>query len=134
LVGCRRLGRLSGRGGPLIEGLAGGAIERIAGQAALALLDSGRLDAKELKGCLADLQALPAMPVMADKMNLAERFWFLETIMILDRDGLDYLDTLVGGAPRKKEALADFFARIVFANIDWDPALRNGNQMFDRMA
>jgi hypothetical protein len=134
-LACHRLGRLVGRGGTLIEGLVGIAIDAIASKGDVAFLDGAKLDAKQYKKCLADLQALPPMPSMADKLNLTERFWFLETIMIIDRDGLDYLETVAGG-PRRgngKNVLVSVLTNIFTARIKWDPALRICNKFYDRM-
>jgi hypothetical protein len=132
LLACHRLSRLVGRGGTLIEGLVGIAIDSVAGRADLAFLDAGQLDAKRLKKCRADLQGLPSMPLMADKLNHTERFVFLETVMIMDREGIPYLETIAGGG--EKQNLWDkMLAKIAFSNIQWDPALRNCNKLYDRM-
>jgi hypothetical protein len=132
LLACHRLGRLVGGGGTLIDGLVGVAIEAIAGRADLAFLDAGKLDAKQLRKCLADLQGLPPMPLMADKMNLTERFTFLETVMILDREGVAYFETLAGGSG-KQNFWENMLNKMTFSNIQWDPALRDFNKFYDRM-
>jgi hypothetical protein len=129
LLAGHRLGRLVGRGGTLIEGLVGVALDNLASKADLGFIDGAKLDAKQAKKCLADVQALPPMPLMADKLNLAERFWFLETVMILDRDGVDYLDSISGG--RQPNPWSGKFNKS--GNIEWDTALRNSNQFYNRM-
>ncbi len=131
LRACHRLGRLVGRGATLIEGLVGVALDAIAAKADQTLLADPKVSAKQLRQCLADLEKLPPMPPMADKVNLGERFMFLDCVMMLCRGGIQHLEGLAGGAiPRK----LDPKARRILEAIDWDPALRNGNRLYDRMA
>jgi hypothetical protein len=134
LLACHRLGRLVGRGGTLIEGLVGVAIDGIASRADLAFLDAGKLDANQLKKRLADLQDLPPMALMADKMNLTELFTFLETVMILDREGVGYLETLSTVQPDKEDPWGKLFTSVFLADIQWDTALCNINQTYNRMS
>lgn len=55
LLACHRLGRLVGRGGTLVDGLADFAIEGMATRAELAYLDRAKRDAKQLAKCARDL-------------------------------------------------------------------------------
>jgi hypothetical protein len=112
----------------LIEGLVGVAMERIASDADLGFLEHAKLDARQLKKCLADLQALPPMPVMGDKVGLAERFTFLQSVILMDRDGLGMLEMLAGKGESKMAGvpLPDV--------VNWDPVLRKGNQFYARLA
>src|SRR5437667_181551 len=111
--------------------LAGIAIETMACDADLVLLDRTKLDAKTLQSYLTDLQKLPPMPPLADVVDLFERFGFLEAVMLVNRHGFDHLGTIAGGG-----TVDDFAPGIArFAqDIDWDPALRAGNQWCDRLA
>jgi hypothetical protein len=128
LIACHRLGRLVGRGGTLIEGLVGIAIDAIAIRTDLVFLDRGKLDAKRLDACLRDLQALPPLPDVAEKIDLTERFMFLDAVMQLDRQGVNYLGALSGvtGQPNPLPGVA-------FKGIDWDPVLRDANDKYDRL-
>ena len=74
LLACHRLGRLVGRGGTLIEGLVGLALDDIACCADLSFLDCINPDAKRFQKCLSDLRELPSLPAVADKVDLGERF------------------------------------------------------------
>ena len=130
LLACHRLGRLVARGATLIELLVGIAIDTIASNADLAYLERAPLDANAIKDRLRDLQRLPPMPSAADKVDLAERFSFLDIVMMVDRGGLDYLEGLSGGPPKEPNPLM----KHVLHGIDWDPALRLANRWFDRMA
>jgi hypothetical protein len=131
LLACRRLGRLVARGAMLIEALVGIAINQIAVSAELAFLDRARLNAGQARACLRDLQRLPALPPLADKMDLGERFMFLDSVQLLQRGGLEALEGL--GAPDVPRKKPDPLARQALDAIDWDPALRTANRWFDRV-
>jgi hypothetical protein len=133
LLACHRLGRLVGRGGTLIEALVGIALDRMASDADLAFLDAGQFDAKKVKACLRDLQALPPLPSMADKLDLTERFWALEIVMLVDRDGIAYLETVTGGNA-KQDPVGAILGTWITTDVQWDPALRNMNKVYDRMS
>src|SRR5439155_19561992 len=104
LLMMHRLGRQVGRGGTLIEALVGIAIDAMTSHGDLVFLDRVKLDSQRLKRCLADLQALPPLPSAADKMDVAERFIFLDGITMLDRHGAKYLPAFGNDAPEVSEA------------------------------
>jgi peroxiredoxin/mono/diheme cytochrome c family protein len=135
LLACHRLGRLVGRGGTLIEGLIGIAIDNQAARADLAYLERVQTDAKRIESCLRDLQKLPPTPELADKVNLGERLAILDMVMSVDRRGIKYLEGLTAqGQANDSNPLGAFLAELILKDIDWDPALRNANQWYDRMA
>lgn len=133
LLTVHRLGRHVGRGGSLIEGLVGIAIDSIASEADLAFLDAAKLDAKRLKNCLRDLQALPPLPSMADKVDLGERYMFLDSVVMVDRGGIEYFD-IIGGGRGKSDVFTQALMKVLFADVDWDPGLRNANRYYTRLA
>jgi hypothetical protein len=130
LLACHRLGRLVGRGSTLIEALVGIAINAIASKAEVVYLDCARPNGKRLQRCLEDLRKLPPLPSIADKVDSGERYMFLDVIMLIDQQGANYLKILAGllGSSDIPNPLADYFLQ----DIDWDPALRNGNRWYDR--
>ena len=130
LLACHRLGRLVGRGGTLIEALVGFAIDQIASNADLVYLERADLTSEQIQDRRKDLQGLPPMPPLADKIDLEERFTYLDSAQLVRRSGLGTLDALSDGRPQKPDADAEK----ALAAIDWAPALRNGNRWFDRMA
>lgn len=135
LLACHRLARHVGRGVTLIEGLVGIAIGHIASAADLVYLDRAKADAKRLRACLRDLQSLPPMAPPADKIDLGERFIFLDTVMTLERQGSDALKGVFG--PPLGGLIPDVpvpLAEAVLKDLDWDPALRAGNRWYDRLA
>jgi hypothetical protein len=131
LVACHRLGRMVARGATLSDALVGLAIDGVAGKGDLAFLNRDKLDAKQIQMCLHDLQSLPPLLDMADKVNLYQRFEFLNSVMIIDHDGIKILEglTAVGKDKQETNPLAD----LILEGIDWDPAMRNGNRWYDRL-
>ncbi|HSQ56585.1 MAG TPA: hypothetical protein VLM40_12655 [Gemmata sp.] len=131
LLACHRLGRVVGKGGTLIEGLVGFAIEQIACRGDVVFLAHTQPDAKQIAGYLRDLAALPPLPSVVDKVDLTDRFTMLQHIMLIDRGGIDYLNSLGGGGGNRQEG--GFFAGFVLNGINWDPGLENANRWFDRI-
>jgi hypothetical protein len=129
LLACHRLGRLVGRGGTLIEALVGMAIDGLAARADLAFLAHGKLDAKRLTACLRDLEKLPPLPAVADKLDLIERFSTLETALLIDRHGARYLEGLTADRPKEPDPVVER----ALQGIAWDGALRNINLWYDRV-
>ena len=94
ILACHRLGRLVGSGACLIEAVVGYALEGIASRAELVFLDRGESIAQATRSVRGDLQSLPLLPTASDKIDLGERFIFLDIIMMIDRQGLEYLNFL----------------------------------------
>lgn len=132
LLACHRLARLTGNGGTLIEALVGMALENIARQADLAFIDAAPLDAKKLQACLADLQKLPPMPGLADKIDLTERFCALEAVTLVDRDGMKQLE-LLAGRISEPDLATKTIGNWILSGAQYDPALRKMNRFYDRM-
>lgn len=122
LLACHRLGRILSRGGTIIETLVGLAIDGVARKADLAYLSRADLNAEQARKRLADLQGLAPFASLADKVDLTERFMALNSVMILDRGEEDILSW--GSKPPRR----------LRGKVNWDPALRNINRTFDRMA
>lgn len=122
ILACHRLGRLMTRGATLIESLVGIAICQIASNATLTYLDRADLTAKQAMERLKEIQALPAMSPMADKIDLGERFMGLDALQMIRRGG-----DLDGG--EKKPTAED---RKALEAIDWTPAMRSLNTFYTR--
>jgi hypothetical protein len=129
LLACKRLGRLVARGGTLIELLVGVAVDAIGSNADLAYLERAKLSAKQIQDRMRDLRRLPPMPAAADKVDLGERFMFLDSTLMVARGGAGALEGLAGGRAPKDP---DPKVMELWKKIDWDPALRKGNQWYDR--
>ena len=139
LLACHRLGRLIARGGSLIEVLVGIAINQIANEADVAFVDHAKLTSKQVLACLDDQRKLPPMPPLADKIDLAERFMFLDMVILMARKGTALLALSQDASSIEGLALHDRIskedqakAKLFTRSVNWDPALRNANHWFDR--
>ncbi|MCS7303649.1 MAG: hypothetical protein NZ602_00895 [Thermoguttaceae bacterium] len=134
-----RLARLMAQGATLIENLVAVAIETQACQAAQRLAREGNLSAKEALAIRDTLVGLPPLPTMADKIDLGERFMYLDVVCTLARTpGTSFrlLEALEGGQSGLAgwaKRLADLLATAAGQMIDWDLLLRMGNQWYDRL-
>jgi hypothetical protein len=132
LLACHRLGRHVGKGATLIEGLVGIAIEHIASAADLAYLETAKPGVAKIAACQRDLARLPTFPPMADRIDIAERFFFLDSVMMIARGGPDMLEQLGGGkaaGPPGKNAITKAYLDA----LDWDTVMRTGNKWYDRL-
>ncbi len=136
LLACHRLGRLVGRGDTLIEVLLGISIDGIASNADLAYLNRADLTANQIQDRLKDLRYLPPIPPVADKIDLAERFKYLDTVELVCRQGMRPIYAIEGLPVPNEEASQppDEAELKALAGIDWTPALRDGNRWYDRIS
>jgi hypothetical protein len=132
LLACHRLGRLVARGPLIIESYVGMAIDQIASKADLAYLERAHLTCRQIKDRLQDLQHLPSFPPPADKIDLGERFVYLDSLQLVRRFGFSMLEDRRKGVGQGKKG--DSRELKVMERIDWEPALRNGNRWYDRVA
>jgi hypothetical protein len=123
LLACHRLARLLGRGRGDMAFLTGIGLDQVAAAADVAYLDRARLSGRQIQDCSVDLRALPPIPVLADCVDLSERFEFLNEMMLFAKHGFWYVEQLAGG---KAEHLMDE----PVPNVNWDPGLRAANQWF----
>jgi len=132
LLACHRLGRLIGQGPTLIDGLVSIAIDGIACRGDATMATSGKLSAEQAKKYLAQLERLPRLPSMIEKINFSERYMFLDCVASIARTGPGALNTIACGEETSKSHQANLKA---LANelIDWDEVLREGNRWYDRM-
>ncbi len=121
-LSIHRLGRLLTRGATSIELLVGFAIELIAHQTDLTLLEFGRPTAKQSLAYRAELQKLQPLGSLADKIGLFERFLYLDSIQHSVRTGMG---DLVGGEFRGQTP------EQILKALDWDTMalIRNTHSM-----
>jgi hypothetical protein len=129
LLACHRLGRLVGRGATLIESLVGVAIDMVASNADVAYLECANLTSRQALDRLKDLRALPPLPPVADKVDVGERFMFLDTVQLVRSRGIGMMEMLAGG--RAPKATPEELRAL--EKVDWAPAFRKGNRWYDRM-
>ena len=134
LLACHRLARLVGQGPTLVEALVAVVLDAIACARDQALLQHTRLTPAQIARMRADLDKLPPMPMMVDKVNVAERFCFLDCVrLVAQRGGLDSLDdpTEIGKPESMFKSLIDWNVRTA---VDWNQVLRMDNSWCDRLA
>ena len=69
------------------------------------------------------------MPPLADKIELCERFTYLNALQIVRRGHIEMLEDRGIGEPKETDP-----KRLrSLEQIDWEPALRNGNRWYDRV-
>lgn len=129
IVTMHRLGRHVSRGGCLIELLVGIAIDAIANRTASRFLEVAKPTAKQALSWRDELLALPPLATVAEKIDLFERFMFLDCAQHARRDGFGFLRGLIDqeipeGAKEAVEA--------ALLRLDWDRVLKSGNKWFDR--
>ena len=87
LLACHRLARLAGQGPTLIEALVAIAVDGMACAGDQGLLQHARLTPAQIARMRADLDKLPPLPKMVDKINVAERFMYLDSVGMVAREG-----------------------------------------------
>ena len=141
LLTCHRLARLAGQGPTLVDAFVAFSTERTACTGDQALLQHFHLTATQAAKMRENLNRLPTMPGMADKLDVAERFSYLNIVADCSRQGPASLawcdDALVLDVSELKE-LNDTIKSLIHYGadtaIDWDLILREGNSWFDRIA
>ena len=128
LLACHRLGRLTGQGPTLIEGLVAIAIDAMAASADLAFVERARPEATAIQRFSAELDRLPPLPRMADKIDLGERYMFLDSVLMIARGDKQTMELI-----QAEGAAARLLARLSVNAIDWDIVLKLANQVYDRL-
>jgi hypothetical protein len=133
IIACHRLGRLLSRGGTLIEMLVGLAIDQVASNADYGFLDKAQPSSTQIQRYLRDLDKLPPMSRVADHLSLAERFMFLDSAMFVSGQSIDYMkgESSAFSVPARDGPI---IKRLFTRSVDFDNALRNANQFYDRYA
>lgn len=131
LLAVHRLGRHLGKGGTLIEGLVGIAIDQIASGADLAHMDSAKLNTNDLISRLRDLENLPSMPPLAGRIELFERIMMLDLIQMAHRGKLGAISDLIGFDISK---VLNTTEKSNLDHLNWDAVLSGVNKWYDRLA
>lgn len=132
-IATHRIGRLTARGGTLIEGLVGVAISGIAFSIDRQILTADTLNAKQLQEHLAQLRSLPAMPSFLDKINLSERYMFLDAAIHVAKHGSSSLNLSDGSTDRPHPIVKELGKIFSSSFVDWDHVLRQGNYWYDEI-
>lgn len=135
LLAGHRLARHVGTAPFLVNALVGIAIENRATYGDLELLRHGKLSRKDVAQMLAELQRLPLLPVIADKINPGERFLFLDTTMKVARDTRRRVryDLFKTAFMLTESRLGKKRFEKTLQAVNWDVVLKRGNQWYDRL-
>jgi hypothetical protein len=127
-----RIGRLSSNGGTLVEGLVGIAIDGIAFELDNRLITTPSITKALLNKLQSQLEKLPPISSLAAKIDLTERYMYLDTTIALARHGPQALSVVTSDSASDENPVLSSFAK-TFSNslIDWDLVLMNGNYWYD---
>ncbi len=133
LLACHRLARLAGQRPTLIDALIAMRIDKMAVAGDQALLQHAKVTASRIAKMQDDLAKLAPMPKMADKVDLGERFMFLDAVSTTARNGLTSILKLIGARNLNSEfkLLIDIVGSLA---IDWDIVLCMGNSRYNRIS
>jgi hypothetical protein len=132
LMACHRLARRAAEGFTLVEALVGIAMDQTAMEAEAALITGDKLNAKQRTALRAELENLPRMSSMADKLDQGERLMYMDSVCWLAREGASKIKDLASLSTAPAGA-ADGIANLIGgALFDWDVPLRIGNKWYDR--
>jgi hypothetical protein len=126
LMACRRLGRLVGQGGTLVEALVGYAIESIGVAGQMTFVAEAQLTADQWAALARQLDELPPHASLADKLDTFERFAMLDMLLAVAEHGAKPLADFAG--PGMDNPLAGMALR----GVDWNVPLARVNEWMDR--
>jgi hypothetical protein len=142
LLTCHRLARLVGQGPTVIDAMVARSRDGAACAGVQVFLQHATLTAAQIAKMREDLCRLPPMAAMADKLDLAERFEYLNIVSDYSRDGRASLVELerdagnahLNGSRELRTTVNSLLRYSASTTIDWDLILRMGNSWFDRIA
>jgi hypothetical protein len=134
LLTCHRLARLLSQGPTLIDVTSARWHEESACDGDTAMLQYARLSAGQIAKMRNDLNGLPPMPSYSERINVAERYTYLDNVAVCYRDGLNGLASLAKINKPYKKILTSLVYYGKGTEVDWNVSLRMGNAWFDRIA
>jgi hypothetical protein len=93
-LACHRLARLTGQGPELVESSVCRRLDWLAARVELAIAASGRLRAEQCRAFAAELDKLPQLPSIPEKLRWFERLSLLDAIETAEPDLIDPNDAL----------------------------------------
>lgn len=134
VMACHRIARLVAQGPTLIETLVGIATEARACKCDNQIAN-GYLTAAQAQRFSQELRELGDVPGCAEKIDVAERYMYLdavEHIAVSGIDGLKLVNDLQFSGETPPPVMEVFQQAIRLGLVDWDLVLRMGNEEFDR--
>jgi hypothetical protein len=130
VLACHRFSRLVGQGPTLIDALVSIALHAVACQADTTIALHGKLTAEQALKYRAEFDSLPPLPKMIDKIDVAERYMYLDSVSTIARHGPDALTKLTG---TDSSAMSSLIAKLAANSlIDWNIVMTMGNKYYDR--
>jgi hypothetical protein len=139
LLACHRLARLVAEGPSVDDRLVGGTLDNMAFSAERGMLQQQHLSAEQAFKMRDDLDRLPAMPHVADKIDVGERCIYLDNVGYMAGDAVHQLSEfakfayLGPGSPEQEAYAKSVFDAAAAGPIEWDVVLRLGNTRCDRI-
>ncbi len=139
LLACHRLARLCAEGPTFVDYVVGVGLDGISCSAEQGMLQQTQLSAAQAEKMRDDLDCLPAMPRIADEIEIGERFSYLDSIGCIAREGAHGLTQsaqyagLGADSPEQKAYQKSVYEAAGAGPIDWDSILRLGNANYDRI-
>jgi len=137
-VACHRLGRLIGQGPFLIDSLVAVAIDTMACHADVIAAHDGKLSPVKIKAWREQLKGLAPLPTIIERIDIGERFSYLDATFGMVRfgpSGLNQLEEVGGGSEDEKTRFRDIVSKAILNSIsDWDNVMRRGNYWYDKLA
>ena len=134
LLACHRLARLMGQGATLVDGLVAISIDGIACSGDRMLGHFGRLGLEQARKVMAKIDQLGPPTRILDKLAPGERFFFLDTVCDIAREGPEKASILTDGGTRQEETIGAALNRwLTNMVVDWDEVLRMGNSFYERL-
>jgi hypothetical protein len=142
LMACHRLARHVAAGQCLVEFLVGCAIESIAIQGDLEVAHHSGLRADRARQMRTELEHLPRLSPMVDKIDVCERYMYLDAVAHVARAGtfaaMQNMVKLIASLSSDKSDDASKVKRpqsdLSLGKVDWDIVLKAGNDWYDRFA
>jgi len=102
------------------------AIDGLAHDGTLALLDKGKLTPEQARTIERDLATLANFSAMAESLNSSERLAFIDAVI--------QFDTVDDPSMRNDLGVSSEVGLLNTVSVDWNIVLRTGNEFFDRYA
>jgi hypothetical protein len=129
ILAVHRLANLLTQGRTLVEQLVAMAMNGMACDSTLTLLDHGNLTVEQARQVQRELAALPALNYMATSLDKGERMWALDAAVQLGSRGSPELFAELTG---NDDNVGNAAFNIV--SVDWNLVLRESNRWYDEMA
>jgi hypothetical protein len=144
ILACHRLARLEGQGPSLPEALVAIRIDGMACLGDAALAQSGKLTRSDAIALLRELQEMPPMPKMYEKIDKYERSLHLDVLVSMAHYGPKAFMILISASPefvsqvfpeqmRQEDPFSGELNQPAFNSLDWNTMLETGNSWYDRL-